>query len=605
MFTRTRRRARVRRATRATRGIDAVVRVNMDGNELDAPLALSFDDLVRELEHEEWTRGEFRVDANAFHVKEAASSRARAGKTGTNTPGSSARGEQRAGAALKKARETAGGSGGARSAKATQKAAKGLCEVAGCEEPRSEHRGAGLCDKHRHAESFVIEDQNYGLPMRWCFYCHRAHDLGEFSAVSRSICTEKFTLRQGRRKEKRNQEQGWVAAVPTTSGWTKDTETYRGTGTGGSHTSTESEEHASAMAGAKTGSLRGGTSAIDALQAHDPMMTSEGYDVKFWVAHPRELQERMDMWDLVRRINSHDEPVGMYGTIVPGCVRFTVRGWASASEVDNLIPAFERRCALALKDSAIRSQEDLLCKQISVCEMSGTQPRRLDAHKGSIFCAHDCVRPTASIDVVFASAREGFEVTMRSRDCSKALPVSVRFFSEYIDEEISTSSYLCAIDPLSRAAETDQAVMDHVLSIQIGGYGAAYQHVAVIADTSIATELMAFDASIKEACDRERLRKFAMDYVWLSSALDSMKIYGERDVTRASSIADSVRRVLQAWGRAPHALARVETLQHEIEDIGREMRQELDSRSNNSKCVTRKIKSVVETEWCTSVPLAV
>ena len=45
--------------------------------------------------------------------------------------------------------------------------------------------------------------------------------------------------------------------------------------------------------------------------------------MKFWVAHPKELQERTDMWDLVRRLNSPEDPVGMYGTIVPGCVRLT------------------------------------------------------------------------------------------------------------------------------------------------------------------------------------------------------------------------------------------------------------------------------------------
>ena len=565
----------------------------MLGDELDAALSMSFAELVDELEHEDWERGAFRVDPNVFDVTGAEGSRGRGQttgrKTGSSGAGGSSRGGNRAGVALQKSREKTGASasGTVRSEQANLKAAKGLCEVEGCEEPRSEHRGAGLCDKHRHAESFVIDDQNDGMPMRWCFYCHRAHDLGEFSAVSRSICTEKFTLRQGRRKEKRNQQQGGGTTLTTTSGWTKDTETYRGgaagTATGGARTksSTESEENQSAVDQVKAGSLRGDNAALDALRAHNPMVTSEGYDAKFWVAHPRELQERMDMWDLVRRINSQDEPVGMYGTIVPGCVRFTVRGWMSTNQVDDVIPtAFERRCARALEEAAAHSHE-LLSKPISVCEMSGARPRRLDAHNGAIFCARDCVRPTVAIDVVFASARETFEVTVPSRDCSKALPSSARFFSEYVDEEISTSSCMFAIDPLSGAAAMDH-VMDHVLSIQIGGYGAAYQHVAVIADANIAKELMAFDASIKEACDRERLREFAMDYVWLSSCLDSMKIYGERDVSRALSIADSARRVLRAWGRSPHALAQVETLRYEIEDFARETSQEFGAQSNNS-----------------------
>lgn len=451
--------------------------------------------------------------------------------------------------------------------KATEDALR-LCEVDGCEERRSSHRGAGLCDKHRHAESFVVRGANGGKPMRWCFYCHRAHDLGKFTSASRSICYEKFTLRQGRRAEKKHQEARKAASASTVLG-------------------------AFGAPGTNSGGDSGETSAIDTslskdlsqvplvdaiVMKHRSQVVPQGYDTKFWVAHPRELQERMDMWDLVRRLNSTEEPVGMYGTIVPGCVRFTVRGW-QGTEATLAMQPLDRRGVFALGDE----------RSVSVSEMAALdmKPRRVFINKRGIVtrgAVGACGE--AIIDAVFASARE--KLYVRTPRDPRVNKIPVRFFSEYVDREVSCvdTEEFVSICPLSDAG-TRGAVIDHVLSIQCGGYGAPYEHVAVIEDEDIARELVELDASTTGIEARKALRRFALDYVWLSSSIETAMFY-EEDVKRAMYIIDSARNIFGAWGRAPSALARVETLRTEIVEFGTSI-------SDESRCRPR-VTSFLETK---------
>ena len=538
---------------------------------------VSFAELVAGLDHEDWDDGAYALDPGVFDIVRAEAATAGEAPRGTKKGGTTSRGGSRKGARGTTSRGgSRKGTNGTTSRGGSRRGASGAagtggsearttCEVDGCAEPRSEHRGAGLCDKHRHADFFVIEGQNYGRPMRWCFYCHRAHDRGAFSAASRSICTEKFMLRQGRRKEQKFQTTTTTTTTINSGGRTRDS---AGGGSAparmadtGRTRSTDSEGNASVVDQQRR-SIRDGKAALEALRWRDPNVIPTGYDTKFWVAHPRELQERTDMWDLVRRINAQDEPVGMYGTIVRGCVRFTVRGWESVDNSSASTSAnepLERRLGHKFVDVPENSLE-ILQKPITVCEMKSTSPRRVDLNNGQVVNAREC-GSMIGVDVIFASARDELIVAT-----DKNVDVIVRFFSEYVDREVASpvSSSSVSIDPLVDY-DRRSALSDHVLSIQAGGYGIAYQHVAVIQDAEIAKELAELDTSVEDAELREHLRAFSFDYVWLSNRVDSMMLYGDKDVERALRIADTARDVFQAWGRSPRAMQRTETLRSELE----------------------------------------
>ena len=483
-----------------------------------AALALEFggdDGIAGDMDAHAWSKDDWCVDPGMFDVMETVTVR-------RDLDAGTAKG---------------GGDGGEGSARGRLASAEGstrgkredsrMCEVDGCRERRSAHRGAGLCDKHRHAESFVLADTNGGKPMRWCFYCHRAHDLGEFSSVSRSICHEKFTLRQDRRKAKKTAEVKHRLSPSSDTAYTAE------------------------------GGDRGTAAALN----HQTQMHARGHDVKFWVAHPKELQERMDMWDLVRRLNSPDDPVGMYGTIVPGCIRLTVRGWTTAER--KMLRLDER--VRAAFDAKMTAKCQVLSGPISVCEMTSARrvSGRVDAVGGVIrrTLEHESRAP---IDCpIFASARE--EVTIRNLKTFPEKVRVVRFFSEYVDREISFSDGLgedlASVDPL---ADSSEGVIDHVLSVQIGGYGASYEHIAVIEDDEIARELMSLDAGTTGAKNRARLRDFALDYVWLSNSVESARLFRDEDVPRANYIASSAVANFQRIGHMPKALRRAEALRDEI-----------------------------------------
>ena len=505
---------------------------------------------ARDMAREHWSADAWTIDPGMFDVRAL-----------TPTPQTDGGGketqEERTSGPSKASTTTQAGTSS--QGKATEDALRS-CEVDGCEERRSSHRGAGLCDKHRHAESFVLRGANRGKPMRWCFYCHRAHDLGKFTSASRSICHEKFTLRQGRRAEKKHQEARKAASASAVLG-----------------------AFGAPGPGTNSGGDSGETSAMDTSLSKDPshvpivdaivmkhrsQVVPQGYDAKFWVAHPRELQERMDMWDLVRRLNSTEEPVGMYGTIVPGCVRFTVRGWRGTEETLAMQP-LDRRAVFALGDE----------RSVSVSEMAALdmKPRRVVINKrGGVTRRAVSSRGGANVDAIFASARE--KLYVRTPRDPRVNKIPVRFFSEYVDREVpcvDTEEFV-SIDPLSDAG-TRGAVIDHVLSIQCGGHGAPYEHVAVIEDEDIARELVALDASTTGVEARKALRGFALDYVWLSSSIETAMFY-EEDVKCAMYIVDSARKIFGAWGRAPNALARVEMLRTEIFDF---------DASNESRCRPR------------------
>ena len=482
-----------------------------------AALALEFgggDGAGGDLNAHEWSKDEWRLDPGMFDVMETGTTGGSEGKAGISGRGG---GEGNA----------RGGTASAEGSRRGKRDDSRVCEVDGCRERRSAHRGAGLCDKHRHAESFVMAEANGGKPMRWCFYCHRAHDLGAFSSVSRSICHEKFTLRQGRRKAKKSAEAKHRMAL-------------------GNNNVTYAPE----------GGDRG-TSELN----HQTQTRPQGLDVKFWVAHPKELQERTDMWDLVRRLNSPEDPVGMYGTIVPGCVRLTVCGWIAAeSEVLRL----DERVRAAF-DAETTSKCAVLSGPISVCEMTSARRKsgRVDADGGVIQRTREC-ESHAPIDCpIFASARE--EVTIRDLNMFPEKARVVRFFSEYVDREVSYSDVpgddSASVDPL---ADSSTGVIDHVISVQIGGYGASYEHIGVIEDTEIARELMSLDAATTGVENRARLRDFALDYVWLSNRVESARLFRDEDLRRAYYIASSAVANFQRLGHMPNASRRAEMLRDEI-----------------------------------------
>ena len=482
-----------------------------------AALALEFgggDGAGGDLNAHEWSKDEWRLDPGMFDVMETGTTGGSEGKAGISGRGG---GEGNA----------RGGTASAEGSRRGKRDDSRVCEVDGCRERRSAHRGAGLCDKHRHAESFVMAEANGGKPMRWCFYCHRAHDLGAFSSVSRSICHEKFTLRQGRRKAKKSAEAKHRMAL-------------------GNNNVTYAPE----------GGDRG-TSELN----HQTQTRPQGLDVKFWVAHPKELQERTDMWDLVRRLNSPEDPVGMYGTIVPGCVRLTVCGWIAAeSEVLRL----DERVRAAF-DAETTSKCAVLSGPISVCEMTSARRKsgRVDADGGVIQRTREC-ESHAPIDCpIFASARE--EVTIRNLNMFPEKARVVRFFSEYVDREVSYSDVpgddSASVDPL---ADSSTGVIDHVISVQIGGYGASYEHIGVIEDTEIARELMSLDAATTGVENRARLRDFALDYVWLSNRVESARLFRDEDLRRAYYIASSAVANFQRLGHMPNASRRAEMLRDEI-----------------------------------------
>lgn len=424
------------------------------------------------------------------------------------------------------------------------------CAVDGCSARRSEFRGAGLCEKHRHAKSFVISGANGGAPMRWCFYCHRAHDVGAFSSVSRSICHEKFTLRRERRKAAR------VVLNESAVGEKKSDDS--------GETSIAERRNAE---NAEDGTL---PMLVAALGVHVAQAAPHGADAKFWVAHPRELQERMDMWNLVRRLNSQDEPAGMYGTIVPGCVRLTVRGWRSIERLRSE-PSLECRLRLAFGDE-VSTIGDVLYNAVSVSEMKASEfaPRRVDAH-GGVFVSAEACEAGGDGDgrrLVLVDAKTPFAVD--------SLGKIVRFFSEYIDCEKTsdTMSRVVVVDVLSNAKSSSN-VIDHVLSVQVGGYGAAYEHYAVITDEDIARELKTLEASVSDDVKaRKSMRDFALDYVWLSSTVDRAMLYDNDDVARARFILASARVILDAAAnanivRAARTLERLKSLEEEIEELAK------------------------------------
>ena len=444
-----------------------------------------------------------------------------------------------------------------------------MCEVVGCSELRSAARGAGLCEKHRHADSFIIAESNGGAPMRWCFYCHRAHDLGAFSSASKSICHEKFTLRQKRRQARRA---GGSHASGDFSKMTMDGRTSsdekKSNESGGTSMSLPEAAPASSF-----DDEAGLASVGAALSAHQTQTAPHGVDAKFWVAHPRELQERMDMWNLVRRLNSQEEPAGMFGTIVPGCVRLTVRGWRSAQTLrdeENL----EHRLISAFADQ-ILTKGDVLHERVSVCELKSIEyePRRIDTECGILqnalaLCTKH--RAPATPRRVFVNANDVFEVNVEAE--IESSPVVVRFFSEYIECErvIEDAAQRVVKIPQQKAKTNDHDVIDHVLSVQVGGYGAPYTHYAMIADDDIARELVELDASMSRATPEahQMLLDFAFDYVWLSNHVERAMLRGEEDLARARYIEVSARKVLSAIA-ATHTLERLDILRDEIEEIAK------------------------------------
>ena len=512
-----RRRRGRERAMEGTRAVGDDARRDEEDEDVVAALALEFggdDGIVGDMDAHAWSKDEWRVDPGMFDVMETVTG-GRDWDAGIASGGGGGEGSAR------------GGTASAEGSRRGKREDSRVCEVDGCRERRSAHRGAGLCDKHRHAESFVMADANGGKPMRWCFYCHRAHDLGDFSSVSRSICHEKFTLRQGRRKAKKSAEVKDGIAPSSDTAYTAE------------------------------GGDRGTTAGLN----HQTQMHARGHDVKFWVAHPKELQERMDMWDLVRRLNSPDDPVGMYGTIVPGCVRLTVRGWTAA---ERKVLRLDERVRAAF-DAETTAKCPVLSGPISVCEI--TSARRTS---GRVDAVGGVIRRTlkresrAPIDCpIFVSARE--EVTIRNLKTFPDKARVVRFFSEYVDREVSygdgSGEDSATVDPL---ADSSEGVIDHVLSVQIGGYGASYEHIAVIENDEIARELTSLDAATTGAENRARLRDFALDYVWLSNCVESARLFREEDVRRANYIAISAVANFQRLGHMPKASRRAETLRDEI-----------------------------------------
>ena len=459
------------------------------------------------------------------------------------------------------------------SANAGAKDDKTLCEVVGCSEKRSAARGAGLCEKHRHADSFLIAGSNGDAPMRWCFYCHRAHDLGAFSSASKSICHEKFTLRQKRRQARR-------AGGATMSGDISQMDTGRTSSSEKKSTESGWTSLSLPKAGTSTssGEQEGFMGVTATLSSHEAQTAPHGVDTKFWVAHPRELQERMDMWNLVRRLNSQDEPAGMFGTIVPGCVRLTVRGWRSARLLRDE-EHLEHRLEQAFADQ-IFIKGDVLYERVSVSEMKSIEfePRRVDAERGVFQSARACAKrsiPTPQRRV-FVNANEAFEVNVE-RD-PEASSVTVRFFSEYIDCERvveDAAQRVVKVPDHRTSTKYGDGIIDHVLSVQVGGYGAAYTHYAIIADDDVARELVALDAAVSYAAPeaRQMLTDFAFDYVWLTSRVERAMLYDVEDIARARYINVSARKVLSAVAathlRATHTLERLDTLRAEIEEIAK------------------------------------
>ena len=114
----------------------------------------------------------------------------------------------------------------------------------------------------------------------------------------------------------------------------------------------------------------------------------------------------------------------MYGTIVPGCVRLTVRGWIAAeSEVLRL----DERVRAAF-DAETTSKCAVLSGPISVCEMTSARRKsgRVDADGGIIQRTREC-ESHAPIDCpIFASARE--EVTIRDLNMFPERRASFDFF---------------------------------------------------------------------------------------------------------------------------------------------------------------------------------
>ena len=434
-----------------------------------------------------------------------------------------------------------------------------VCQVDGCKEKRSPHRGADLCEKHRHAESFVVQGVNEGHPLRWCFYCHRAHDLSAFTSASRSICYEKFALRRGRRKAAK-QAQSEVKLVDAASP-SKD--------------ATEKDQMAAIAT--KTTISAGAVPGEGPTVKHVSQMVPNGHDNKFWVAHPRELQERMDMWDLVRRLNEMDEPVGMFGTIIPGCVRMTVRGWKSAKQVKER-DVLETRLLRDFEGLRFAPEEDdVLSQPISISEMTTArfEPRRVDFVDGQLRRASSSMTlDGALVDVpIFASATETLRLDAVARDGAE-----VRLFSEYVDVEDKVWDGQITVDPLGSTSTTTKRlsnqIVDHILSIQLGGYGAPYEHVAVIGDEDIARELKNLDIATVEPSSRLALRDFAMDYVWMSSKIEKATLLEANERVAALYVIDSGLENLSAWGDAPKTcewmtLLRGEIVELEMRDLDR------------------------------------
>ena len=431
-----------------------------------------------------------------------------------------------------------------------------VCQVDGCKEKRSPHRGADLCEKHRHAESFVVQGVNEGNPLRWCFYCHRAHDLSAFTSASRSICYEKFALRRGRRKAaKQAQSEGKLVDAASPS---KDV--------------TEKDQPAAATAAATTTTTvsAGAAPGEGPTVKHISQVVPNGHDNKFWVAHPRELQERMDMWDLVRRLNEMDEPVGMFGTIIPGCVRMTVRGWKSAKRM-NERDVLETRLLRDFEGLRFALEEDdVLSQPISISEMAPArfEPRRVDFVDGQLRRASSSMTTDgALVDVpIFASAVETLRIDAVASDGAE-----VRLFSEYVDVEDKVWDGKITVDPLGSASTTTRwssdQIVDHILSIQLGGYGAPYEHVAVIGDDGIARELKKLDKATVEPSSRLALRDFAMDYVWMSSKIEKATLLEANERAAALYVVDSGLKNLSAWGGAPKTCEWMTLLRGEIVEL--------------------------------------
>jgi len=425
-----------------------------------------------------------------------------------------------------------------------------VCQVDGCKEKRSPHRGADLCEKHRHAESFVVQGVNDGKPLRWCFYCHRAHDLSAFTSASRSICYEKFALRRGRRKAaKQAQSEGKLvdAASP-------------------SNDATENEKPTTP----KTMNSAGAAPGEGPTVKHISQVVPNGHDNKFWVAHPRELQERMDMWDLVRRLNEMDEPVGMFGTIIPGCVRMTVRGWKSAKRM-NERDVLETRLLRDFEGLRLAlDEDDVLSQPISISEMTPVrfEPRRVDFVDGQLRRASPSMTTDgALIDApIFASAAETLQIGAVARDGTE-----VRLFSEYLDVEDKVSDGQITVDPLASASTTtrwsSEQIIDHILSIQLGGYGAPYEHVAILGDEDIARELKNLDKATVDPSSRLALRDFAMDYVWMSSKIEKATLLEASERATALYVIDSGLKNLRTWGGAPKTCEWMTLLRGEIVEL--------------------------------------